>query len=196
MKKAVIFTLLFIFLLSTSVFSFSYTGNGDDYFKIEKPDDIALIFISGNSEFKHFAVQGVDKNGNNTKLFVNTTDVYTGIRTLDFLDKNNTSYLEVKSSGDWEIEIWPITKATKLNVGSRLVGMGDEVIMFTDISGLPNSANIKGNKEEKHFAVISWGNHRELLVNTVDEYEGTVRITNPIYFIEIIANDMWEITLN
>jgi hypothetical protein len=196
MNKIFYITVIFLLVFSSFAFAFTYSGNGDDYFRIEKPDDIALILISGNSSNRHFAVQGVDKTGNNTKLFVNTTERYVGMRPLDFLDRNNTTHLEVKASGDWEIEILPVSKAQKLNVGSRLVGMGDEVIQFTDISGEPSSAYIKGNEDGKHFSVTAWGNRRKLLVNTVDKYDGTVRITPPIYFLEITAPDLWEITLN
>lgn len=192
MKKTIILTLSFLLLITSISFAATYTGNGDDYFEISKPDDMALITIEGNKNNRHFAVQGVNSNGDNTKLFVNATEPYYGTRALDFSASNDTTHLEVMASGSWKIEISPVSQAKSINVGSEVTGTGDQVLK---VNGKPNAAKIKGNNQQRHFSVMAWGDYRDLLVNTTDKYDGTVRVSSPVYFLEITAVGDWSITL-
>lgn len=192
MKKLIFIILIFLLMTTSVSFAATYDGNGDDYFEITKPDEMALIKIEGNKNNRHFAVQGVNNNGQNTKLFVNTTESYSGTRALDFLADNNTTHLEVKASGNWKIDILPFSQAKNISVGNSITGSGDQVLK---VDGSPNAAIIKGNSQQRHFSILSWGDHRNLLVNTLDKYDGTVRISSPVYFLEITAVGDWTITL-
>ncbi|MDL2248856.1 copper amine oxidase N-terminal domain-containing protein, partial [Tyzzerella sp. OttesenSCG-928-J15] len=81
---------------------YTYHGSGDDVIKIEHPDDISVLYITGNGEDQHFAVKGYNDDNKFTDLYVNTTDPYEGI-TLDF--ESETSTLEISATGAWTIEI-------------------------------------------------------------------------------------------
>lgn len=170
-----------------------FTGNGDSIVDFINPFDVAITHITGNASSHHFAVTNYGIDGNSIDLLVNTTDAYNGIRPLDFGRDEHTTRFEVKASDEWRIEILPITSARVLIVPGVIEGIGDDVI-FLD-GATPDIAKINGNTESRHFAVISYGNHSDLLVNTTDPYEGTVIIKGNSTTIEIKANGSWSIEI-
>lgn len=173
-------------------YQYRYSGTGDDYFKIEKPEDgFGIMKIAGNFGGEgHFSVWGYNEKGNRTELFVNTTDIYEGTIPLD-LEDYNTRYLEVSSKGKWLIYIIPIGGATFIDVPSRLEGKGDDVIVLRNNAAV---ATISGNREGKHFAVKGhFGPH--LMVNTTSPYEGTVKVPSDTRILEITATGVWVIDI-
>lgn len=72
----------------------------------------------------------------------------------------------------------------------EISGNGPYVFALT---GSPSQATINGNAAERHFAVFAYGSSRELLVNTTDAYDGTVRVASDTIIIEIKADGEWTI---
>ncbi|MCD8510571.1 MAG: hypothetical protein LRY73_12335 [Bacillus sp. (in: Bacteria)] len=166
-----------------------YTGSGDDFIDIDVPFDGAfLLEITGNSDGRHFAVEGFDAADNRTHLFVNTTDPYSGV----LLDpQGTTSSFEISGSGSWEITIRSLNSAR--TVTDSITGTGDEVLLVT---GETRRAKIEGNPNARHFAVQAYHpNGGDLLVNTTDVYEGTVRMSPDTFLIEITAVGSWSIEI-
>ena len=177
---------------------FTYEGAGDDFIEIEKPEEIAIMHIIGNQADSFFAVQGYDADGNSTELFVNTTDPYEGTVALDF-DDEETTHLEIEAdTGDeWNIGIFPIG-ATEywVEVPGEITGENDSIVM---IEGSPTMADIEGNQADSFFAITGWLEEdgwfvgSDLLVNTTDPYEGTVRMESETMILEIEAVGEWTI---
>lgn len=167
-----------------------YTRNGDDIIKIEKPEDgPVMLYIKGNDDSRHFSVKDYDANDNRTNLFVNTTSPYEGI-TLD--SEGTTVLLEIKAQGSWTIESRSVRSARVIESPGSINGTGDEVLL---VKGDSSSATIKGNPNARHFAVKGYNPNRNLMVNTTDAYEGTVRVARNTFLLEITAEDDWEILL-
>ncbi len=169
------------------------TGSGDAIVDIEKLNVPMIVHIVGNPGSHHFAVINYDENNEQIDLLVNTTDPYDGVRPLDFKDDVWTVRFEVKASGDWTIEVLPLKDANFVIVPGIIQGEGDDVIFL--LEGRPDTATIKGNSIGHHFAVISYGNGRDLLVNTTDPYEGTVMLDPSTVILEIKADGAWEIEI-
>ncbi|MCR5137453.1 MAG: hypothetical protein K6C12_10270 [Oscillospiraceae bacterium] len=170
--------------------AFIYDGTGDSVVKIEHPEGVYVLYIKGNSESKHFAVKGYDPEGNRTELFVNTTEPYEGVT---FDPKQETVSLEISSKGNWHIEIrsvWTcdVIKATN----AEYSGTGDSIVLIDTEATM---AAIKGNNAEKHFAMKSYGDRKNLMVNTTDAYSGTVMVKYSPYLLEVNAVGPWSITL-
>ena len=183
---------------------FSYEGTGDDYFAIEKPDEIAVMKIIGNSSGSHFAVAGYDADGNQTDLFVNTTSYYDGLVALDFdylRSGQDTTHLEVNASGDWNVGVFPIGAADWVDVPGEISGEGDNVIILDRSENNPSLARITGNQNSNHFAVVGWHeesgwpSRADLLINTTQSYEGTVRLDPATMILEVTAADDWVISV-
>ena len=167
----------------------TYTGSGDDYFDISPFDSLYYFQITGNSDARHFSVTGYDSSGDYTELFVNTTDYYTG-SVLD--SEQNTRTLEVKAEGDWTITIVALYTAPVVKAGETYSGIDDAVLLIPLGS---SSAVINGNSLARHFAVKTYGSGFDLLVNTVDPYNGTVRVDSDATVIAVTAEGGWSILL-
>lgn len=172
------------------------TGTGDSVIDFVNPFSISIVHITGNSIRNHFAVINYDANGEYLDLLVNTTDPYDGIRPMDFHHSEHTSRFEITSSGDWRIEVQPLTNARNLNLSGSIEGNGDDVIILSGPN--PDLARISGNTESHHFSVTSYdsyGNYSDLLVNTTDPYDGTVILEKNVRILVINSDGFWRIEI-
>lgn len=167
-----------------------YDGNGDSVLKIDHPEGVYVFYVKGNSESKHFAIKGYDSKGNRTELFVNTTEPYEGV-TID--PDQETVSLEISSKGSWHIEVRSIWTCDVISeTGKTYSGTGDSIVLIdTDAT----MATIEGNTAEKHFAMKSYGDRKNLMVNTTDTYSGTVMVKYSPIILEVNAVGNWSITL-
>ena len=166
-----------------------YSGSGDDYFEITPLDSLWYMEITGNASGNHFAVKGYDSSGEYTELFVNTLEPYSG---SVFELEQSTRMLEVTSTGDWTVRVKPLSSAPVLTVNEAYSGTGDAVLLIP--SGC-TSAKITGNGGSNHFAVKGYGDYYDLLVNTLDPYNGTVRLERNTVVLTVTAEGGWQITV-
>lgn len=169
------------------------SGNGDAVVKLENPYEVAIVHINGNAGSRFFAVKNFGSDGANYDLLVNTTDPYDGVRPLDFKQGEHTTRFEVKAEGKWAIEILPVSSAVKLNVPGKLEGKGDQVIVLT--GDKPDTAKIQGNAAKRFFGVKSYGDVSDLLVNTVEPYNGEVIVDSSTLVLEVRAEGGWSIEM-
>ena len=140
---------------------------------------------------RYFCIEGYDDNDKTTELFVNTTEPYSGTT----IDGNfATTQLEITAEGDWRIEIRPLIGCDTITVGEPYKSSGDAVLI---VSGEAKTADIYGNARAAYFGVHAIGaGSADLLVNTTEEYSGTVKCKNNPQFIVVTASDEWGIRLN
>lgn len=167
----------------------SYSGSGDDYIEIDPLDDLWYIEITGNQSSGHFAVKGYDAAGDYKDLFVNTVEPYRG---SVFELEQSTRLLEINAPDSWSVKIKPLAEAPRLTASEMYSGVGDAVLLLP--SGC-TSAKITGNGGSNHFAVKGYGNYCDLLVNTIDPYNGTVRLGKNTVLLTITADGGWQITV-
>lgn len=167
------------------------TGTGDSLVDIEKTDAPALVRIEGNAAGRFFAVKNYDAAGDDIGLLVNTTDPYVGVRPLDFRNDEHTAGFEVQADGEWTIEVLPLG-AIPHPEGMSYEGEGDSVFSVANIDA--TKVTIVGNADGRFFAVKAYSSSVDLLVNTTDPYEGTVRFDNDTIIIEVEARGAWSVT--
>ena len=102
-----------------------------------------------------------------------------------------TTRLQITSSGEWYIEIRPLSTARRVSVPGTIEGASDDVVI---IDGEPDTALIRGNPDSRHFAVIAYGDRYNLLVNTTDPYDGRVIVARDAVVLEVNAEGAWTIT--
>lgn len=170
--------------------SIVYEGNGDSVIRINHPDGLYVLYIKGNADSRFFAVKGYNSEGEKTELFVNTTDVYEGI-TID--PSQSTEILEISANGAWRIEVRSLWTCDVIYDTSTYTGKGDSIVLANFYASL---AQIEGNKDGHFFAVRSYGERKNLMVNTTDVYSGTVMMKYKPFLLEIHATGDWSITLN
>ena len=171
-----------------------YTGSGDNVIFLD-PEELSVfgvwvLYVKGNSTDNYFAVKGWDANDNGTELFVNTTSPYEGI-TVDLTQ--TTTQLEITASGEWTVEIRSVFSCDSIDSTAPYTGSGDSFLL---IVGEPKTAHIQGNNGKNFFAVKTYGlTDNELLVNTTDAYDGTVKCKGEPLMMEITAENSWCIEL-
>ena len=168
-----------------------YTGTGDSVIFLDDIPSGWVLYAEGNAEDRYFCIQGYDDNDQFTELFVNTTEPYCGTT----IDGNfATTQLEITATGEWRIEIRPLIGCDTITVGEPYKSTGDAVLI---VSGDAKTADIYGNARAAYFGVHAIGaGSSDLLVNTTEEYSGTVKCKNNPQFIVVIASDQWGILLN
>lgn len=172
-----------------------YSGTGDAIVDVEEHVGPAVLHITGNASARHFAVVNYGPGNVRMSLLVNTTDPYDGYQPLDWRADEETARFEVTATGQWEIEIIPLghTKVQEhfLEVPGTYEGDGDDVIILRGQT--PDLANISGNQEGRHFAVMGYADRVNLHVNTTDPYEGTVMLNPQTFALEVTARGSWSV---
>ena len=69
----------------------------------------------------------------------------------------------------------------------------DDAVLLIPLGS--SSAVINGNSWSRHFAVKTYGDGFDLLVNTVDPYSGTVRVDSDATVMTVTAEGGWSILL-
>lgn len=154
-----------------------FTGTGDQVVDLDW-DGSALLHItytgSGN-----FAVWSYDDNGEVIDLLVNTIGRYDGIRPLDFSSADDTTRLVIESSGEWTIQVSPLDMMRGVELPATFSGTGDDVV-YLIAPGRPDLLTIDASTATGNFAVWASSEHRDLLVNEIAPYTGTVMIPRDI----------------
>ena len=178
------------------------TGTGDSVVDAEgwqcQP---GLVHITGNAGGRFFAVENFDADGERLELLANTTDPYDGWRPLDWMDDECTTRFQVQGAGDWTITLFPLAPIPevdrhRMGIPGTYEGEGDDVIILAGAANTPDLANVSGNADGRFFAVMAWTAKRgsdQLLINTVDPYEGTVILDPTTLAIEVRAVGAWTV---
>jgi hypothetical protein len=174
---------------------YKYNGQGDSVIDITKPDPsgpaILKITYAGGG---NFAIWNYDDLGNKIDLLVNTIGSYTGTRPIDFLVGENTARLEITASGKWTIEIQSLSEVRTQPIPGTITGTGDDVILL--VGSNPDLLKIDASATHHNFVIWAYGTSRDLLVNEIGPYTGTV-IAGPdtqILVIEAVGKWIIEVT--
>lgn len=145
---------------------------------VQKWDGPALAHItyggSGN-----FAVWNYGTDGERIDLLVNTISKYEGTRPLDFLGDEHTTRFQIEGRGQWEIQVLPFEQIRRVDIPGKFNGKGDEVIYMKG-TGRPDLLNIDASQAKSNFAIWGYGNDRDLLVNEIAPYTGTVIVASSL----------------
>lgn len=171
------------------------SGSGDSVVNVEKPQVPAIIEISGNDESRFFSVESVNAEGETLNLLVNATELYHGIRPLDFGRSAHTTRLQVSAPGGWSAVIRPLSAAKHLTVPGSISGTGDDVIVLEGAT--PDLATISGNQAERYFGVTGYGDSfPDLIVNTTNPYSGQSIVESSVVVLEVQAVGDWSIEIS
>jgi hypothetical protein len=163
--------------------SFTVEGRGDDVIDLAVPGDAAAVLEFTHSGSSNFAVTSYTAGGGRVDLLVNEIGSYRGARPVNFLDGEEVAELEIIADGAWTVTARPLGESPTMV--DRFDGSGDEVILYLG-SGWRLSA---ANTGTSNFVIRAWSaTGRDLLVNEIGSYQGTVRIDPNTVVIEVIAD--------
>lgn len=158
-------------------------GSGDDIVDVPVVDDHILVATFTHDGQSNFAVTSYDQGGNRLDLMVNHIGSYQG--TVPYNFEVSPNELEINADGPWTVSISDLLEQPALEDSQD--GVGDQVLLLATSGRL--TATHGG---DSNFALLAWGQRRDLLVNEVGAYEGTVRLPEAIA-LEIVADGEWSL---
>jgi hypothetical protein len=169
-------------------------GSGDSVVDVPKNSDpaIAKITYQGGG---NFGLWNDDANGEHIDLLVNVIGSYQGVVPLDFLKNEHTTRFEISAEGNWTIEILPLSQARKESIPGTIQGNGDDVIFISD-SGTPDLLKADASSAEGNFAVWEYGTDRDLLINEIAPYTGTVALDKNTVLLVVQATGPWSFEIS
>ncbi len=165
-----------------------FEGEGDKVFDIPPAFGSAVLIINHRGT-GYFYIKGYDKSGSPAGLLVNTIGKYSGRRPLNLLKGEQVTRLEVKSSGKWNVIIFPF-EGIYLNVcmvPGKCEGTGDDMVAFA--INKPDTATFHYSGDG-NFAVWGYSNTKKLLINEIGAYDGQI-LLGDVTMMEIIASGAW-----
>ncbi|GAB3030958.1 hypothetical protein GCM10027052_04190 [Parafrigoribacterium mesophilum] len=166
-----------------------YQGSGDSVVAVELPDGADQVSVAtiSHTGAHNFAVWSLDSNMEQHDLMVNQIGTYQGT-VLFNLQSSNTTSLQVTATGPWTITLRSI-KSLRTFEGAAATGTGDDVLIYL---GKPGAATISHDGQH-NFAVWSYGDRSDLVVNEIGAYNGTVRWGTGPSVVAVSADGNWSI---
>lgn len=169
------------------------TGEMDDVVDFDKWEGPAIARINYVGS-RNFVVRNYGANNDRYNLLVNTIGQYIGTVPIDFLDREHTVRFEIKASGSWEIIVLPLSEARTESVPGVFSGSGDDVIIL--IGSEPDLMIVDGSLAKSNFIIRAYGSRRQLAVNEIAPYTGTVILDSETLLLEIIeGGGEWTLTI-
>jgi len=106
---------------------------------------------------------------------VNTLGRYQGTVPLDFLDDQHTSRFEINASGQWEIQVLPLSQVRREQIPGTITGTGDDIVFLDGAN--PDLLQVDATKAKGNFVIWAYGDRRDLVVNEIAPYQGTVVVS-------------------
>lgn len=170
------------------------SGSGDNVLDIAKWEGPAILKITHNGD-GNFAVWNDDANGDHIDLIVNTIGSYQGTHALDFLDIEHTSRFEITAGGAWELQVLPFDSVRRENIPGIFQGTGSDVIAFNPTDASPDLLKADASGADRNFAIWTYGNGRDLVINEIAPYTGIVPIDDQTFVLVITATGPWSIEI-
>jgi hypothetical protein len=168
-----------------------YQGSGDSIVAVELPDGADQVSVAtiSHTGSHNFAVWSLDSNMEQHDLMVNQIGNYQGT-VLFNLQSSNTSSLQITATGPWTVTLRSI-KSLRTFEGAAASGTGDDVLIYLGKAG---AATISHDGQH-NFAVWSYGDRSDLMVNEIGAYNGTVRWSAGPSVVAVSADGNWSIKL-
>lgn len=170
-----------------------YYGSGDSVLRIELPagpDSIGVASISHTGS-GFFAVWALDEDLEQNGLLVNTVGNYTGTVAIDSFTRVRIAAFEIKADGPWKVTMRDVLTLQEIEQGSSVSGEGSDTLIY---NGKTTIASIS-HQGQNNFAIWSFGEQSDLLVNEIGNYNGQVRWQSGPALIQISADGAWSIDL-
>ncbi len=168
------------------------SGSGDSIVDIDRGDDPSIIQIT-YSGGNNFSVVNYGPGNEYIDLLVNTIGAYEGTVALDLLEGEHTVRFEITAGGPWTLEILPLNEARGELVPGLIQGVGDDVFFIDE--GIPDTAFVDASTASGNIAVWTIGDYRDLLVNEIAPYQGTVLMEPDTVLVVVNAEGPWSMDI-
>lgn len=167
------------------------SGVGDNVAKLDLPN-VPVVIEFSHSGSSNFAVWSLDSQLGKVDLLVNEIGSYTGTRSMQFDSGEPISGLEIIADGVWTYQIRKLSDEPEQSC--RVNGRGDSVIRLNEFKTGNGTATLT-HDGSSNFYIWAWStSDRDLLVNEIGTYSGTVLVTVGHNTWDIGADGAWTIS--
>jgi len=170
-----------------------YEGTGDTILQIELPagpDSIGIATITHNGS-SNFAIWSLNEGLEQSDLLVNEIGTYSGTVPFNVSTSERIVALEISADGAWTVTLRDALTVREAPQGVSTTGTGDDVLLYFGDATIADIAH----SGESNFAIWSYGNRSDLIVNEIGTYTGQVRWQAGSALIQISADGEWSIDL-
>ncbi|MFC2153814.1 hypothetical protein ACFLQ7_04210 [Actinomycetota bacterium] len=165
-------------------------GVGDAVVAMSLPGEPVVVELDHDGK-SNFIVWSLDASLANVDLLVNEIGSYSGTRPMQFDPSERPAYLEINADGSWSYEIR--TLATELATSCTVIGAGDDVVKIAEFGSSAGIATLTHNGSS-NFIVWAWaGSSRDLLVNEIGPYFGSVPVGAGYSVFDISSDGPWTV---
>lgn len=161
------------------------SGRGDNLLTIPTSVKAAVVVTTTDGE-SNFIVKALTSTNKYQDLLVNEIGAYSGTRVLGLEEKGKARRLQITADGAWTITLKPVWKASALP-SSRT---GDGVYLFNKRAGALKLTHA-GSSNFVVWQHTGGRYGRDLLVNEIGTYKGTVPTQGGPSVIEVQADGRW-----
>ena len=167
------------------------SGHGDAVVKASALDGtdgpgVATFTHDGHG---NFAIWSLDANVQQLDLLVNTIGPYNGTVLFDKQSSQHTESLQITADGNWTVTLHSIRALRAFDTSAT--GHGDDVLIYRGNAG----AATLTHDGSSNFAVWTYGDGSNLVVNEIGAYSGTVRWTKGPELVTVTADGAWSVTV-
>ena len=170
-----------------------YSGTGDTILQIELPagpDSIGIATMT-HSGRSNFAVWSLNANLEQSGLLVNEIGNYSGTVPFNLEFGEQITAFEISADGAWTVTLRDVLSVREVPQGAATTGTGDDVLVYRADATVADIAHTG----RSNFAIWSYGDRSDLLVNEIGNYTGQVRWQAGPALIQVSADGAWSITL-
>jgi hypothetical protein len=139
----------------------------------------------------NFVVESYDADGNRMDLLANVIGKHLGTTLVDALAGEQTSRLAIKADGKWKVIMSNLMEAKRVSTPGEISGTGPDVFIVE-----PGQVDLIKVSSETNSNVIVYGfspRGKDLLVNEIGPYTGTVPANRETFLIQVQIEDPWTI---
>ncbi len=122
---------------------------------------------------------------------MNEIGSYAGTVPFNLSSSEQITAFEISADGPWTVTLRDVLTVREVQQGATTEGRGDDVLVYIGDATVADIAHTG----DSNFAVWSYGNSSDLLVNEIGRYTGQVRWPAGTALIQISANGAWTIAL-
>ena len=168
-------------------------GTGDDVLVFDAPiETIAVAIVDGSNADSNIQIWSLGQNGERLDLLVNDIAPYVGTVLLEGYQQPVSAF-EVTATGSWSVLIRDLNSLPAFTEGEPFAGEGDAVVLAAPTRGL--TALGASSSGESNFQIWGYGERKDLLVNDIAPYSGTVRVAPGTELFTVSAEGPWVLEL-
>lgn len=169
------------------------SGAGDSVFYPQKWVGPALVSI-GYDGAGPLTVWTQNDNAQREDMLVNVAGAYHGNSVIDLLGTQRILRFEVRTAGQWNIVVLPLSSAMHLTIPGSIQGAGDDIVVL-DGPFAPDLLTVDASTSIGDLSVFAYGEQRDQVIGAVAPYAGTVSIRRDTSVLAVKARGPWRLEI-